>query len=211
MPFGQKLWQLDKVVQLRGYQKTMLKLAISCAAIVCLFLSIAVIGANAGGLNPLDIGRAIRLIPEDEKDRPDRTPFVIVGRADYVDVSWLIAQRTGDRIGYAPWNTYDKRWNLFSLNAKYSGFVQATLGQRAPLEHYQQFLRYDRDGKYQGMYVATLGGRPRTPDLPQGELGGQLVDYEIGNIPLGPMGLDVIINYAKPPGGMNISIVPRLR
>lgn len=189
----------------------MLKLKILCAAAVGLFSFVAAIAANAGGLNPLDMGRSIRLIPEDEKDRPDRTPFVLRGRIEYPGVSWVINVRNGERIGYAPWSTYNKRWTLFSLQSKYSGFVQATLGERAPHEHYRQFLRYDRDGRYEGMFVATPGGRPQTPDLPHGELGGQLVAYDIGNIPLRPMGLGVAINYAPQPGGMNISIVPRLR
>ena len=187
----------------------MFKSGILLFLVIFLFLSPAPIGAI--GNSPLDIGRPITYVPENQKNPIDFTPFVLRGRPNYPNVSWIIGVRSGERIGYAPWDTYNKRWNLISMYSQYRGFIQATLGERAPHEHYRQYLWYDRNNQYKGVYIATLGGRPKTPDLPFGELGGQLTNYDIGNIPLGPMSMTVSINYGKPPAGMDISITPRLR
>jgi hypothetical protein len=110
--------------------------------------------------------------------------FVIEPRPNYQGAFWLVEEGTGKIIGYAPWDSVNKRWTLYTLKGQYRGFLQATLGTTKP-PHYQQYLYYDGHNRYKGVYVSSLGGRPVTRDLPYGELGGSLNYYARGNIPIG--------------------------
>jgi hypothetical protein len=109
--------------------------------------------------------------------------YYIAARPNYAGSNWVFDQRNNKIIGYAPWDSVQRRWTLFTLTGKYAGFVQATLGATNPV-HYKQYLKYDKDNRYKGVLIARLGGRPLTKDRPYGELGGSLDLYEIGNIPM---------------------------
>ncbi|AFM23669.1 hypothetical protein [Desulfomonile tiedjei] len=109
--------------------------------------------------------------------------FYVIPRANYAGSFWVVDQSNNKIIGYAPWDPLKRRWTLFSLNSEYQGFLQATVGDTRP-PHFTQYLYYDRDNRYKGVFIAALGGRPVTPELPNGELGGTLDLYEIGNIPV---------------------------
>lgn len=125
-------------------------------------------------------------------------------------------------IGYAPWDKIKRRWTLFNLHGEYRGFIQATIGQQfikqkgADLwyQYYTQYLYYFKDkfsdNTYRGVFVTSLGGRPRTSWNPEGELGGSLDLYPIGNIPLRPAENTIYIDPAKRPMGIDISIIYRL-
>jgi len=193
-----------------------LKSAISSAMITFLLLCLMATGARTADLEGLSLGRPLPAVPEEEKEPVDFTPFIIVNRGNYENVGWITSTDSGKIIGYAPWDAANKRFTLLSLTSQYRGFVQATVGERGnpdlrKPEHYLQYLWYDRNNIYKGTFITTLGGRPRTRDLPFGEMGGQLVAHNIGNIPIGPMGIALRIDYARPPMGMDISIRPRLR
>jgi len=112
----------------------------------------------------------------------DRARFYIGHSNQYAGASWIYENSNNKIIGYASWNAQNRRWTLFTLRGEYYGYIQATVGTTAP-PHYRQYLWYDKDHRYKGVFVAHLGGRPVTPDLPFGELGGQLELNEIGNIP----------------------------
>jgi hypothetical protein len=109
--------------------------------------------------------------------------FVIVPRVNFKGSFWILDQETDKIIGHAPWDAVNRRWNLFTLNNEYYGFIQATIGSLNP-RHFTQYLWYDKDNRYKGVFIANLGGRPVTPDLPFGELGGDLARYDYGNIPM---------------------------
>ncbi len=109
--------------------------------------------------------------------------FYVAPRPNYEGSFWVFDQSTNKLIGYAPWDPIKRRWTLFSLNAEYKGFMQATVGSTSP-RHFTQYLYYGKENQYKGVFVAALGGRPVTQDLPYGELGGALALNEVGNIPL---------------------------
>ncbi len=113
----------------------------------------------------------------------ERANFYIAPRLNYSGSYWIFDQTNNNVIGYAPWDTVRRRWTLFTLTGKYGGFIQATLGATKP-PHYKQYLWYDRDNRYKGVFIAHLGGTPVTPEHPFGELGGWLEIYRIGNIPI---------------------------
>lgn len=113
----------------------------------------------------------------------ETTNYYIAPRPNYAGSDWVFDQKNNKIIGYAPWDSVQRRWTLFTLTGKYAGFVQATLGATDPV-HYKQYLKYDKDNRYKGVYIARLGGRPLTTDRPYGELGGTLDIYEVGNIPI---------------------------
>ncbi|MFH1112634.1 MAG: hypothetical protein V1792_01820 [Pseudomonadota bacterium] len=119
---------------------------------------------------------------------PDRVlqdaNFYIEGRPNYNGAQWIFDQHTNNLIGYAPWDAVKRRWTLFNLRGEYYGFIQAIMGQFHHPPHYLQYLWYDKDNRYKGFFVRGLGGRPVTPDLPFGELGGQMHVYLFGNFPL---------------------------
>ncbi len=113
----------------------------------------------------------------------ETTNYYIAHRPNYAGADWVFDQTNNKIIGYAPWDSVQRRWTVFTLTGKYAGFVQATLGATNPV-HYKQYLKYDKDNRYKGVLIARLGGRPLTKDRPYGELGGSLDLYEIGNIPM---------------------------
>jgi hypothetical protein len=175
-------------------------------------LGIFMCGVALGGkLNPLDIGRPLEIQAEDQKDAIDTTTFILVPRFNYEAARWIVSTKTGDILGYAPYNEAYRKYTLLNLYGQYRGFIQATVGESVKPEHYTQYLWYDRDNLYKGVMIATLGGRPKTEKLRFGELGGSLQSYDIGNIPMRFSPITLRIDYGRPPMGMNIAIVPRLR
>jgi hypothetical protein len=116
----------------------------------------------------------------------ETTSYYIAHRPNYAGADWVFSQTNNRIIGYAPWDSVQRRWTLFTLTGKYAGFVQATIGEATYPIHYKQYLKYDKDNRYKGVLIARLGGRPLTKDRPYGELGGSLDLYEVGNIPTTP-------------------------
>jgi hypothetical protein len=117
------------------------------------------------------------------KENLDEADFYLAPRPNYKGSHWIFSTRDNQIVGYGPWDSVKRRWTLFNLRGQYQGFIQATLGPTAP-PSYRQYLWYDKDNRYKGVFIASLGGRPVTPDLPYGELGGGLNIYSKGNIPL---------------------------
>ena len=95
----------------------------------------------------------------------ETTSYYIAARPNYAGSDWVFDQTNNKIIGYAPWDSVQRRWTLFTLTGKYAGFVQATMGATNPL-HYKQYLKYDKDNRYKGVLIARLGGRPLTKDRP---------------------------------------------
>ena len=148
---------------------------------------------------------------QDDKDNIEGTNFTIVPRLNYERSYWIIRIKDGEIIGYAPWDIERRRWTLFNLYGDYRGFIQATTGERK-IEYYKQYTWYDRYNRYLGVFIASIGGHPRTKDYKDGELGGSLDAYKIGNIPLGQYQLyfDIDPNKSFRPMGLDSSIIPRL-
>jgi hypothetical protein len=159
------------------------------------------------------------LHPPDEKDITEKTLFKLSRMLSYVDMYSVIRIKDGLPVGYAPWDKINRRWTLFNMHGDYRGFIQAIVGQQFIkhnkvdiwYQYYTQYLFYFKDNIYRGVMIASLGGRPKTEILPQGELGGSLDLYPIGNIPIPKPGPQLFIDPAKRPMGIDISIVNRLR
>jgi hypothetical protein len=135
--------------------------------------------------------------------------FYIRFRPDYVRAAWVFEGETDRIIGYATWDALRRRWTLFTLKNRYSGFLQATLGTTSP-PHYRQYLWYDKENRYKGLFVSRLGGRPISPDLPFGELGGERDLYARGNIPMRPPEYEIEVDPLKRfPYGVDISPIER--
>lgn len=155
--------------------------------------------------------------------------FYIRKRADYDGAEWVYDDRTHKLVGYAPWDPIQRRWTLFSLDGKYKGFIQATVGDdgfdyfrqqgdprsnfqfgvpnEAP-PHFRQYLWYDSHNKYRGLFVKRLGGRPPTVREPEGELGGQLEIYRRGDIQsVSPLYTIQVHPLKKLPPGMEVDII----
>ena len=113
----------------------------------------------------------------------DFANFSFVPRPNYQGSFWIVDSATNKVIGYAPWNAQNRQWRLFNLKSEYKGLMQATIGTDKP-PHYTQYAWYDNENRYKAAIVTRLGGRPRSPERPFGELGGEFLPYEIGNIPL---------------------------
>lgn len=147
----------------------------------------------------------------DDKDNIDGTNFRIVKRPNYAGSYWIIRIADDEIIGYAPWDVVKRRWELYNLYGEYRGFMQATIGNPS-IEYYKQYLWYDRNNRYLGVFIASIGGHPKTKDYKEGELGGSLDSYKIGDFPLQPYKLmfDIDPNKTYRPMGMDTSIVPRL-
>ncbi|MGO9737419.1 MAG: hypothetical protein ACLPVO_08305 [Desulfomonilaceae bacterium] len=154
-----------------------------------------------------------------------KTFFKLVPAINYQDRLWVIRNQDLVRIGYATWDDITRRYTIFNLRNEYRGFIQATIGEQVIGEayyrpgashYYTQYLWYWKDNLYRMVSIATLGGRPpqRTfppYKLPYGELGHDLLNFAIGNIPLrpgnpfgaiepmkGPMGIDISVKYRLP-------------
>lgn len=148
---------------------------------------------------------------EDDRDNIDGTNFTLIPRLNYERSYWVVRIKDGEIIGYSPWDIERRRWNLFNLYGNYRGFIQATIGERS-IEYYKQYTWYDRHNRYLGVFIASIGGHPRTKDYKYGELGGSLDLYNFGNPPLGMPKLlfDIDPNKSYQPMGLDSSIVPRL-
>lgn len=109
--------------------------------------------------------------------------FRIAPAPNYEGAWWIYNVLNDKIIGFAKWDIVNRRYTLFDLAGGYGGFMQATVGDPR-YEHYQQYLWYDSNNRYKGVFHLTLGGRPAIPDInPYGELGGLMLPYQIGNIP----------------------------
>lgn len=146
------------------------------------------------------------LAPEETLDAAN---FYIAPRRNYEGSFWIFDQATNKIIGYAPWDPLTRRWTLFTLDSAYRGFIQATVGTTKP-PHFTQYLYYGRENEYRGVFVAALGGRPVSKDLPYGELGGSLALYEVGNVPVAMPAYEPEVDPLRRfPEGVDISPVER--
>jgi hypothetical protein len=69
---------------------------------------------------------------------------------------------------------------------------------------------YGKENDYKGVFVAGLGGRPVSPALPYGELGGSLALYEVGNLPVPqPAYQPEVDPLRRFPEGVDVSPVER--
>lgn len=139
----------------------------------------------------------------------DFANFSFVPRPNYQGSFWIVDSATNKVIGYAPWNAQNRQWRLFSLKNEYKGFMQATIGTDKP-PHYTQYVQYDNENRYKVAIVTKLGGRPRSPERPFGELGGDFLPYEIGPIPLEYPSIEVQTDPLRRfPSGVDVSpIIP---
>jgi len=148
-----------------------------------------------------------------EEPTPDEvletSNFYLMARPNFAGSFWIIEQGSNKIIGHAPWDPVKRRYTLFDLRNEYHGFMQATMGQNKP-DFYKEFLWYDKENRYKGVFIRTLGGRPTTPDLPFGELGGMLWSYSIGNVPIPQPSYEIEVDPLKRfPEGVDISPVQR--
>jgi hypothetical protein len=170
-------------------------------------------------------------IAKNEAEGHDITPktyFKLVPAINWQGRFWVVRNQDNVRIGYAQWNEEARRYTIFNLREEYRGFLQATVGTPITRDNvgnvqageFRQFLWYWPDNVYRMWAVRTLGGRPRLPNLPYGELGGNLQNYgqdyafmaggiaplrrtvkpEMRGIePLpGPMGIDISVIFRLP-------------
>ncbi len=150
------------------------------------------------------------LLPDRERGNITEANFKIVPRPNYEGAQWIVNDADNKIIGYAPWDAVKRRWTMFNLRGQYQGFLQATIGSEQPLD-YRQYLWYDKSNRYMGVFIARLGGRPVSPDLPYGELGGNLDYFEKGNIPIEPPDYEVVTDPLKMhPEGVEVEPVPLL-
>lgn len=133
--------------------------------------------------------------------------FYLVARPNYAGSYWILRQDDDDLIGYAPYDSSTRRWTLFSLKGGYHGFIQAVIGDEEN-QYFTHLLWYGKDNGYKGLFVSRLGGRPITPDLPYGELGGERLPYLVGNIPMALPSLELELDPLKRfPEGVDVSPV----
>ena len=133
--------------------------------------------------------------------------FYILPRVNYKGSFWIIDQDNNNIIGHAPWDPVRHRWTLFTLSDEYYGFIQATMGSTKP-PNFQQYLWYDKNNRYKGVFIKHLGGNPVTPKLPYGELGGELALYDYGNVLLPLPSYKIEVNPLRQfPDGVDISPV----
>jgi len=104
-------------------------------------------------------------------------------RPNYEKSRWVFEEGTDRLVGYAMWDEIKHRFTIFDLNGKYNGYYQGTVDSFYP-GFYVQYLRYGQDNEYSHGITVMPGGRPKTPTNPYGELGGQWVFNEYGNIPI---------------------------
>lgn len=118
--------------------------------------------------------------PEEVLETAD---FYLRLRPNYARSYWIVRQDDDDLVGIAPYDSAKRRWTLMSLRGEYYGFIQALIGDEVN-QWFTQLLWYGKENEYKGFFVARLGGRPVTPDLPFGELGGEMLLYPMGNLPM---------------------------
>lgn len=121
--------------------------------------------------------------------------FTIAPRPDYEGHYWLIRFDGTDRVGYAKWDPVNRRYRLFTPGDYYMGFLQATVGRDFDREAIKQFTWYDRNNRYQGIFIREPGSDPRTLRNTQGQLGGTLRHYRIGV----PPGIDTEVGDSAIP------------
>lgn len=109
--------------------------------------------------------------------------YRIALRPNYQGGRWVFEEGTDRLIGYAMWDNIKHRFTVFDLDGKYHGFYQGTVDSFYP-GYYVQYLRYAHNDKYSHGITVLPGGRPKTATNPYGELGGQWVVNEQGNIPI---------------------------
>jgi hypothetical protein len=98
---------------------------------------------------------------------------------------WIRAASDGRLIGTARWDSLNGRYLLFSMDNRLAGIMEAVVGSsKGP--RYTQFLYYDKDSNYKGIFIRTPGGRPHSMRNPYGELGGVLRFYRLGAVPPEP-------------------------
>lgn len=147
---------------------------------------------------------------ESRKEALEQADFYLIPRPNYHNSYWIIDQKDNEIVGYGPWDAVKRRWTLFNLMGQYQGFIQATIGTTDP-PYFNQYLWYDKENRYKGVFVASLGGRPTTPDLPYGELGGNLDIYDKGHVPLQLPSLEVEVDpFRLFPEGMDVEPIHRL-
>jgi hypothetical protein len=135
----------------------------------------------------------------------DFANFSFVPRPNYQGSFWIVDSATNKIIGYARWSAQNRQWRLFNLKSEYKGLMQATIGTDNP-PHYTQYAWYDKENRYKAAIVTRLGGRPRSPGQPFGELGGEFLPYEIGNIPLEYPSLEIETDPLRRfPSGVDVS------
>lgn len=128
---------------------------------------------------------------EDALLQPELTPeevfetqnFYLRYLPNYARAHWVFRQDNHHLIGFAPYDAVNRRWTLISLGGKYCGYIQTLIGDERT-DYSKHLAWYGRENQYKGFFVSRLGGRPITPDLPYGELGGEWIIYHIGNFPL---------------------------
>lgn len=171
-----------------------------CKRIIALFaLWLWVFPGAYAGADPLEESTADEAL--------EAANFYIASRPIYEGAFLVFNQENNDIIGYAPWDPVNRRWTIFTLAGAYFGFLQATVGAVNPA-HFVQYLWYGKENEYKGVFVAKLGGRPVTKDLPYGELGGELDLFLEGNIPLPPPTYQMEIDPLKRfPEGIDVSPV----
>ena len=183
--------KFDNLIVLRKCCQMKQRLATFLCLIVCLLFGSSVIAQ------------------EEEAGRADSelTYLRIRERPYYEGSDWIYDVRTDKLVGFAPWDSTRRRWTLFSLEGRYKGLIQATIGsdghtfhrgekagqgnfqaftvnQTPP--HYTQYLLYDSHNRYVGLFIRRLGGRPANLKRPDGELGGQLEIYKTGDVQAAP-------------------------
>jgi hypothetical protein len=147
-------------------------------------------------------------------------------RPNFQDSYWLVERSVNRIVGTATWNGFQRRFTLFDKSGKYSGFMQATTLVRPPSELHKQYLLYDENNEYRGVFIRELGGGLLPPGRqpPVGvpslepargsagrELGGDLTPYKVGNVTLPlpemkiqffPWNVEEVLDEMRLPGGM---------
>ncbi len=134
----------------------------------------------------------------------DNADFYLRLRPNYQRSYWVMRQDDNDLVGIAPYDPDKRRWTIISLKGKYYGFIQALIGDEEN-GWFTQLLWYGKENEYKGFFVARLGGRPVTPDLPYGELGGEMLLYPIGNLPMELPSMELEVDpLRKFPDGVDV-------
>ena len=142
----------------------------------------------------------------DRSDPVETEDLEIVPRPNYAGAYWLVlsdkyAEGADTPVGYATWDPVHRRYTFFNMKGEYKGFYQATISYRESLrfepfyetpldigeagaQRNEQFLAYDKNNRYKGVIIVSLGGRGVTDVNPYGELGGRFKLYYRGNIPV---------------------------
>ncbi len=95
---------------------------------------------------------------------------------------WIRAATDGRLIGTARWDELNRRYLLFTMTNNLAGIMEAVVGSSSG-PYFVQFLYYDNQSNYKGIFIRTLGGRPHSMRSPSGELGGILRFYRFGDVP----------------------------